>query len=467
MRFEQIPLYPKRLIRVPLHIKVILAAIVFVTPLAVRGTDPAVPYEQDFLITGYYSPQAGQCCYVKGGERADKILNGEGYAGADGTPVYPGMIAAPPSYPFGTRIVLEGIGTFEVNDRGGAIQELADGVHRLDVWTGHGEEGLSRALALGLHDVRGTVYPPGTHQPAISFALEDLPAPVERLEKYLIHGDNLMAMKAELGQKGLSVALLQDRLKQIGYFDNASTGYFGPETHESLSAFIRDFALSEETNRLTPTTAAYLQAAVKRGMPDAPISAMVDTASSEKETAEAQRTLRFLGYYKGRTDGKYSDALFQAILRFQQDHGLVGDSSSPGAGRIGPLTVKALRKIWNKHLVADRAQRHLLFGSVGQKLDDSGRLPQSFMGMDYNGSQVRLVQTLLADRGFFPAEKINGNFGPLTKDAVLRYQLDRGIVSSAGQNGAGYVGPSTLATLRKEEQLKYYRLVRAEGWKAL
>ena len=50
------------------------------------------PYEQEFLITAYYSPMPGQCCYVRGGEAADKVLNGQGIAGADLTPVFPGYL---------------------------------------------------------------------------------------------------------------------------------------------------------------------------------------------------------------------------------------------------------------------------------------------------------------------------------------------------------------------------------------
>ena len=48
------------------------------------GTDSSAPYEQEFVITAYYSPQPNQCCYVKGGYVADKILNGEGHTTADG-----------------------------------------------------------------------------------------------------------------------------------------------------------------------------------------------------------------------------------------------------------------------------------------------------------------------------------------------------------------------------------------------
>jgi 3D (Asp-Asp-Asp) domain-containing protein len=143
----------------------IVIASLFSPMMAVAAdTSVAVPHEQDFILTAYYSPLPNQCCYIKGSEDADKLLNGNGLKGADGTAVYPGMLAGPPSYAFGTRIVLPGLGTMTVHDRGGAIQVL-DQADRLDVWAGFGEEGLARALAFGVKHIHGTVYPPSAAQP--------------------------------------------------------------------------------------------------------------------------------------------------------------------------------------------------------------------------------------------------------------------------------------------------------------
>ncbi len=60
-------------------------------------------YVQNFIITAYYSPLQGQEHYVTGSYAGDIYLNGNGTNGADGTEVYPGMIAAPKKYAFGTK----------------------------------------------------------------------------------------------------------------------------------------------------------------------------------------------------------------------------------------------------------------------------------------------------------------------------------------------------------------------------
>jgi len=466
MNIHITPLYRPVHLRVPRHIIAIIAFISLFVPLNALGTDPLAPYEQEFVITAYYSPLPGQCCYIKGGYVADKILNGDGHTAADGTGVYPGMLAAPSAYAFGTRIALPGIGTLTVHDRGGAIKVLGSGKHRLDIWAGYGEEGLARALAFGVQRVKGMVYLVGANQPAHEFALESLQAPLNRLEPFLVSG-RLLAVTPKREDRSLSAKFLQEYLRDAGYFKEAVTGYFGPETERSLSAFNRDFQLNESSDQLSGRTAAFLVAAVRRKDALLPISAFVDADSKEYVIKEAQRTLRFLGYYDGRTSGKYNDQLAGSILRFQQEHGLVGTAEDPGAGRIGPLTTEKVERKWNRKLVAHLADVLLTLARVEQTMGERGTILDSYLAEGNGGSRVRLLQELLAERGFFPAEKINGYFGPLTKESVTHYQLATDIIKSPRDEGAGYVGPATMNQLRREQRLKAFQMVRGQGWGVL
>lgn len=466
MLFTQTPLHRKLRKHTPLRIRLAILVAASAVPFAGMTAGETQPYEKDFVITAYYSPLPDQCCYVMGGYTADRIMNGNGIAGADGTPVYPGMIAAPKNYAFGTVVNLPGIGTFTVHDRGGAITNLETGADRIDVWVGHGEEGLARALAFGVKRVRGTVYPPGTEQPGEHADFGILPSPVERLLPYLVEKD-LLSISPQAGETNYSTRLLQESLKSLGYFSHGVTGLFGEVTQQSLSAFIRDFGLEETSSTLTQKTGAYLTAALRRMKAIQPLASFVDNGSSVATNQEAQRTLRFLGYYRGRTDGQYSDGLRTAIFNFQRDHGLVGTVADPGAGRIGPITRTTLRAVWNRKLVAVHAENLLAMERIEQLLAERGKNLDRFLSEGDNGTQVSLLQRLLADRGFFPHDKVNGNYGPLTKEAVLSYQIARGIVSSASEKGAGGVGPETLKSLTTEEQVKMYRLVRGEGWDVL
>jgi len=417
------------------------------------------------VLTAYYSPLPDQCCYIKGSEVADKILNGNGTHGADGTPVYPGMIAAPKSYPFGTRIALPGIGTMTVHDRGGAITEWDD-AHRIDVWAGHGEEGLARALAFGVKRVKGTVYPPKAEKPAEAVDLAKLPAPLERLTPYIVSENGLLDVTAKFGEKSFSVTILQQALKDAGYFSGATTGTFGDQTRESLRRFVSEMRLQQPEDHLTELTAAYLIASRDLTVQEHVVP-FVNPQSGKADIQKAQRALRFLGHYRGRTDGTYDDDLSNAIFAYQQSTQLVGNKEAPGAGRIGPLTRGKLLTEWGRKMVGMQAKKLLLLKQTKALLATRGTLVTRFLGKGDNGAQVRTLQELLAKHGFFPAEKVNGNFGELTRASVLAYQLERGIVKSDKDQGAGTVGAMTMRSLRDEEVQRAFRVVRGFGLAAL
>ena len=90
-------------------------------------------YLSNFVISGYYSPLPGQDRYATGSYESDIYLNGNGTHGADGTPVYPGMVACPRTrtldngktvgYDFGTKFYIPGIGLTTCHDVGGAGEE--------------------------------------------------------------------------------------------------------------------------------------------------------------------------------------------------------------------------------------------------------------------------------------------------------------------------------------------------------
>ena len=145
-----------------------------------------------FRITGYYSPLPNQSKYVRGSYETDVRLNGRGTNGADGTEVYPGMLAAPITYSFGTQIFLPGLGLGTVHDRGGAIVSAGNRgqtYDRIDVWMGKGEEGLARALALGSRIIEGILYPLGSNISS-TFSWNTIPKVDLILARYFLRSHN-------------------------------------------------------------------------------------------------------------------------------------------------------------------------------------------------------------------------------------------------------------------------------------
>lgn len=449
--------------QMPIHrITWIVAGMLFVIPGQTYGNTVGAR-EQEFIVTAYYSPVPGQCCYITGGLAADRVVNGVGVRAADGTGVYPGMAAAPASYAFGTRIRVPGIGVVEVHDRGGAIVELPRGMHRMDLWVGSGEEGLARALAFGVQRFRGTVYPVGSRQPVVSLDLAQLPAPWERLKTY-VRAEGLLSARPKMGEQGYSVALLQEHLRNLGYLSYPVTGLFGPVTEGALGSFLHAMALHLPSNELTERATAFLLAALKRKGSARNVIHTVHRGSSPRAVRTAQKALRLLGFYRGRTHGQYDDTLFHAILAFQQAAKLVGTEKDPGAGRIGPLTKSALERERFRLLVARDAERLLAFHTLRELLRKRGEHIDQFLAEGETGPEVRVLQQFLVERGFFPLGKVNGVFGPLTKSAVLAFQMAEGLVKSDSDPAAGYVGPGTLRHLQEGKIRSLYAKVRAEGW---
>ncbi len=79
-------------------------------------------------------------------------------------------------------------------------------------------------------------------------------------------------------------------------------------------------------------------------------------------------------------------------------------------------------------------------------------LPRT-LKLDSSGDAVKLAQGWLKSFGFFDADfKPNGKFGPLTVNAVKKFQSANGLPS------AGYIGPATWTALSKADD-KYYIII--------
>ncbi len=322
-----------------------------VSPMPVRAeVNPATSKVQKFLVTAYYSPLPAQSAYARGTYEGELRFNGRGIEGTDHTAVYPGMAAAPESYPFGTRIDLPGMGIVTVHDRGGRIIEWEDqDIHRIDLWMGSGEEGLARALEFGARVVTGTVYPPGVDQPPESLVLASFPAPREALSSLsagiasLLEGEDVIRE-----DRHPRVSALQRALLDLGYFDHEITGYFGPVTAEAILAWQRDAGTSRQADRLTGDLRRLivLHHAALRTLEDPLPPDPLTTGSAGKSVRTLQRVLKLVGGFDGEINGVYDRGLISAVYLFQRSRGIVGSAGDLGAGVFGPRTRTALLTAW-------------------------------------------------------------------------------------------------------------------------
>ena len=98
----------------------------------IQPPNRAADFDRSFITTGYCS--CGKCCswhrtwYLKPVDNATGRPKVVGQT-ASGAMAQSGTIAAPPAYPFGTILYVDGYGYGRVEDRGQAIKG-----DRLDLW---------------------------------------------------------------------------------------------------------------------------------------------------------------------------------------------------------------------------------------------------------------------------------------------------------------------------------------------
>lgn len=106
----------------------------------------------------------------------------------------------------------------------------------------------------------------------------------------------------EVGDKGADVTKLQDRLKELGYFDSSSTGYFGSITKASVTQFQKVNGLKQTGIADASTTKLlYSSKAKKNETADSPGDDSADN-SSKPSASDADK---FIATLEGLIGSKY------------------------------------------------------------------------------------------------------------------------------------------------------------------
>lgn len=249
---------------------------------------------------------------------------------------------------------------------------------------------------------------------------------------------------------------LQEQLQQLGHYDGPIDGLIGPGTREAIRAFQRQAGLAI-TGEPNGDWMMHLRTAVSRPAETATPAPVADEAAQPTtETARIRRLqagLTVLGHDTGGVDGVIGPATRSAIRGFQRQHGLSVDGN-PSATLYHRVD-RALTRHVQQHL------RALGFdpGSVDGVPGENTRIAiQSFerqQGLPVTGrvSPTLAARLETAQRNQEPAEPItllthqreiraaqrylrtlgletgpvDGEMGPATRDALRRYQNQRGL----------------------------------------
>ncbi|MCP6759635.1 MAG: peptidoglycan-binding protein [Fischerella sp. CENA71] len=227
------------------------------------------------------------------------------------------------------------------------------------------------------------------------------------------------------GNSGPQVTSVQRCLQKLGYYNGPINGNFGPLTENAVKKFQQAKKISA-IGQVGPQTQRSLQAACqsKQSRGNTSTSNVLKVGSRGSAVTQLQKYLRTLGYFNGPVTGYFGQETQQAVIRFQQSKKLQAD------GVAGGNTLKLIRAS-----LASKSNNAVVGG-----VDN---YPNAWNEGDA-GSQVLQLQRNLAKLGYFQATP-TGNFGSVTKDAVVRFQRDNGLTANGIVDGQTWTAIATNA----------------------
>jgi peptidoglycan hydrolase-like protein with peptidoglycan-binding domain len=159
------------------------------------------------------------------------------------------------------------------------------------------------------------------------------------------------AAAVQQGDSGLEVTALQQRLKELGYFNTNVTGYFGPVTERAVAKFQQDKGLEVDGVVGTKTQASLGTQSTQASLSEEPESSSISESESSseppksvlqlgdrgKQVSSIQKRLSIAGFSSS-DNGVFDRATQEAVEQFQKAKGLKVD------GVVGKQTLAALPK---------------------------------------------------------------------------------------------------------------------------
>ncbi|MEH2183978.1 peptidoglycan-binding protein [Nostoc sp.] len=215
------------------------------------------------------------------------------------------------------------------------------------------------------------------------------------------------------GKTGAAVTRLQQRLRQLGYFNAKPTGNFGRITKDAVIAFQRNYRITANGIVNRQTWNALMGSYQTSGR----------SSLSTQQVRELQVRLRQLGYLNADATGNVGPMTREAVIAFQRNNGLRVD---------GIANAQVLDSV-----------RRVSTGGIQQP----GR---SYLTVGDRGENVRLVQERLVQLGFSNTNP-DGLFNDYTRQSVIAFQQSSRINSTGnvdwqtwealglnGSNGGNY-----------------------------
>ncbi|MHC5595066.1 MAG: peptidoglycan-binding domain-containing protein [Nostoc sp.] len=177
--------------------------------------------------------------------------------------------------------------------------------------------------------------------------------------------------------------------------------------------------------------------------------ALQKIGSNGADVTSSQKCLKKLGYFNGPVSGKFASLTQNAVIKFQQANRI------PADGVVGASTQQALQRACQSRTFSRNTSGTLprrsptLPSSVGQ-------YPTLSQGQ--TGAAVTRLQQRLRQLGYLNANP-TGNFGPMTRDAVIAFQQNyrisaKGIVNRQTWNALMGSSPTQARSSLSSQQVR-------------
>ncbi|SES20186.1 peptidoglycan-binding protein [Salipaludibacillus aurantiacus] len=244
------------------------------------------------------------------------------------------------------------------------------------------------------------------------------------------------------GARGAAVEELQKRLKDLGYYTSSIDGVYGPLTAASVRELQRqsnisvdgifgpqtyrqlDNGNSSSSGSSSGSSGNSSQTSSGNSSSSTDLSGVVlRQGASGSQVRELQQRLKDLGYFTSSVDGSYGAGTAEAVRKLQRQTNISVD------GIFGPQTFRQLEK---------NVEYRSSSNSSGSSSSSAPVLKEGS-----RGSNVSELQNMLKATGHYKSQ-VTGVFGPLTKEAVRKFQNQWGLIAD---------GIATKATLEKLEEV--------------
>ncbi|BAY13020.1 peptidoglycan-binding domain-containing protein [Calothrix sp. NIES-2098] len=217
-----------------------------------------------------------------------------------------------------------------------------------------------------------------------------------------IAGQTLALQK--IGSNGSDVANTQSCLKRLGYFRGPVNGNFGSITQQAVIAFQQAKKLPADGVVGLSTQQALQQACQGRTVNrNRNVNTNLRLGSRGPEVVKLQQRLQRLGYFQGPITGYFGPQTQQALIRSQQPTRSSANATVPR--RVPQATLN--------------------------RPSQGGSYPVLSQGSQ--GQEVIRLQQRLQQLGYLNTNP-TGNFGPLTRDALIAFQRNSGLTANGITN---------------------------------